>query len=526
MLSVNVSIPRADKPEDVGVSSAAIAEYVRDIEKSGIESHSLMIIRHGKVAYESWRKPYEADTPHIMYSVSKSIMAIAAGFAITEGYMTPETRLVDVFPECVPENHDEALEKITLHQLMTMTVGKNVSPLADKTSRHWVRDFMEVRQTFQPGEGWTYVNENTYCVSAMISKLTGMSVTDYLKPRLYEPLGITSYQWERDHTGVETGGWGLYLRTEDLAKIALCCLNDGVYDSKQIIPKEWLDLACSDLTSGISGAPEYGYGYFIWGCDTPDTVRFDGMFSQLAYIYKEYDAVVVLTNNEIIEDKAIECYRRYFPDAFFDNVNPPTVEIPEFTPLKEISPMPGQPETEKKISGRTIKFSSNPVLDAFGFPLSLLTFPTIYMSAVKPGPVDNFRFSFYGDECTMYWAEGKETNIIHIGLDGVPRRSRIRLGRIDYTTSATGAWLDKNTLEIHIRPLESLNKRIFRFTFKGNSVTLRPSSDPDIRYIGEKVLPSVKRMMPSPAAYKIFSKFILNCHKLVDAPLHGKFVDK
>ena len=85
MVSVNVSIPRADKPEDVGVSSAAIAEYVRDIEKSGIESHSLMIIRHGKVAYESWRKPYEADTPHIMYSVSKSIMAIAAGFAITEG---------------------------------------------------------------------------------------------------------------------------------------------------------------------------------------------------------------------------------------------------------------------------------------------------------------------------------------------------------------------------------------------------------------------------------------------------------
>jgi hypothetical protein len=188
--------------------------------------------------------------------------------------------------------------------------------------------------------------------------------------------------------------------------------------------------------------------------------------------------------------------------------------------------MSRQPETEKKISGRTIKFSSNPVLDAFGFPLSLLTFPTIYMSAVKPGPVDNFRFSFYGDECTMYWAEGNETNIIHIGLDGVPRRSRIRLGRIDYTTSATGAWLDKNTLEIHIRPLESLNKRIFRFTFKGNSVTLRPSSDPDIRYIGEKVLPSVKRMMPSPAAYKIFSKFILNCHKLVDAPLHGKFVDK
>lgn len=526
MNSISVSIPRAARPEEVGVSSAAIAEYIRDVEESGIESHSLMIIRHGKVAYESWRKPYAPDVPHIMYSVSKSIISIAAGFAITEGYMTPETRLVDVFPECKPEKPDEALEKITLHQLMTMTVGKNVSILADKTSHNWVRDFMQVKQSFQPGEGWTYVNENTYCVSAMISKLTGMSVTDYLNPRLYEPLGITSYQWERDHTGIETGGWGLFLKTEDLAKIALCCLNNGVYDGKQIIPAEWLKLASSDLTTGIPGAPDYGYGYFIWGCDTENTVRFDGMFSQLAYIYKEYDAVVILTNNEIIEDKAIECYRRYFPDAFFDNVNPPTVEIPEFTPLDEAPIMPRQPETEKAISGKTIKLNPAAAYHLLNYSLSTLTFPAIYMSAVKPGPVDNFKFNFYEDECTMYWTEGKESNVIHIGLDGNPRRSKITLGKLNYTASSTAAWLNENTLEVWIRPLESINQRKFRFVFKGNSVTLEPSSNPELSYIAEKLLPTINRMIPNPTAYKLFSKFLLQSHKLVDAPYRGKFVRK
>ncbi len=523
MTTFKASIPRAATPEEVGVSSAAIAEYVRDIEDSGIESHSLMVIRHGKVAYESWRKPYEADIPHTMYSVSKSIMSIAAGFAVTEGYLTPETRLVDVFPEYKPEQPDESLEKITLHHLLTMTVGKNVSLLADKTSRYWVRDFMKVKQTFEPGEGWSYVNENTYCVSAMITKTTGMSVTDFLKPRLYEPLGITSYQWERDHTGVETGGWGLYLKTEDLAKIALCCLNDGVYNGKQIIPKEWLDVAASDVTKGVPNSPVDGYGYSIWGCDTEQTYRFDGMFSQFAYIFKEYNAVVVLTNNEIIEAKAVECFRRYFPDAFFDNVNPPTVEIPEFTPLEEVPPMPRQYETEKSIAGRRIKFKPAAACKLLGYPLSTLTLPAVYMSAIKPGPVDNFKFNFYEDECTMYWTEGKESNIIHIGLDGKPRKSKITLGRINYTASSTAAWLNENTLEVWIRPLESINQRKFRFVFDKGTVTLKPSSNPEISYIAEKLLPTIHNMIPNETAFNVFSQFLLRSHKLVDAPYHGKF---
>ncbi|MBQ3498287.1 MAG: serine hydrolase [Clostridia bacterium] len=519
------AIPRAASPEEVGVSSAAIAGFIRDCEENGIENHSFMVIRHGKVAYEAWRKPYSADIPHTMYSVSKSIIAIAAGFAVSEGLITTDTRLVDVFPEYRPEKPDEALEAITLHSLMTMTAGKNVSLLADKTSKHWVRDFVETKQSYFPGKSWSYISENTYCVAAMLSRLSGMTVTEYLKPRLYEPLGITSHQWERDTSGIEVGGWGLFLKTEDLAKIALCCLNGGKFNGKQIIPREWIALAASNHTEGIENSPEAGYGYFIWRCDCDEsTYRFDGMFSQFAIMFEKYDAVVVMTDNEINEAKTLACFWQHFPEAFFDGEAPKAVDIPAFSVLDEVKLGTRQTDLEEHISQKTIKLSNNPIVSLSGYPLSVLTFPAVYMSADKAGPMDNIKLKFYEDECTMYWTEGDESNIIHIGLDGIPRKSRITLGKLKYTTSSTAAWLDKNVLEIRIRPLETVCQRVLRFTFKGNSVTLEPSSMPHLSYLSEELEPTVQNMMSGQAPHAMIRLVFLNAYKLLDAAHHGKLI--
>lgn len=523
MIDRSYALPRADKPEDVGVSSAAIASFVRLCEENGIENHSLMIIRHGKVAYESWRAPYAANIPHTMYSVSKSIISTAAGFAVSEGLLTPQTKLIDVFPEYRPSKPDEDLENITLHSLMTMTAGKNVSLLADKTSKHWVRDFIETKQSYKPGESWSYISENTYCVAAMIAKVCGTTVTEYLKPRLYEPLGITSYNWERDPSGIEVGGWGLFLKTEDLAKIALCYLNGGKYNGKQIIPEEWTQTAPSDMTSGINDSPKNGYGYFIWGCDCDDeTYRFDGMFSQFAIVYKKYDALIVTTNNEINEAKTLTCIAQHFPDAFFDGDSPAPEEIPGFMPLEEIMPEERQRDLEEHLSSKTIRITQNHMLSLMGYPLSVLTLPAIYMAADKAGMMDNVKFRFYEDECTMYWTEGDESNIIHIGLDGIARTSKIVLGKIRYTASSTAAWIDKNTFEVRIRPLEAIGQRILRFTFKGNSVVIEPSSIPKLGYLSEELEPTVQNMMAGQAPHAMIKLLMLNIHKLLDATHHGK----
>lgn len=518
------SIPRAESAEAVGVSSAAVAAIIRDMEEKQIESHSMMIIRHGKVAFEAWRKPYGPDILHTMYSVSKSVTATAAGFAMAEGLLTPDTRLVDVFPEYANPKDDD-LERITLHSLMTMTAGKNVSLLADKTSDTWVKDFMETKQSYSPGEGWSYISENTYCVAAMIARVTGMTVTEYLTPRLYEPLGITKTQWERDSHGTETGGWGLFLKTEDLAKIALCYLNGGKFGGKQIIPKGWCKLASANHTSGIPGSPEHGYGYFIWGCACGKGVyRFDGMFSQFAYIFPEEDAVVILTDNEINEDKARRCLEDHVDGLFFDGEAPEAKEIAEFPELEEIEPMSRQPETEKKVDGRTIKITPNPVLQALGFPLSVLTFPAIYMCADKAGPIDNVRFNFYEDECTMYWTEGDESNIVHIGLDGEARRSRIRLGKLNYTLSSSGTWVDENCFEIWLRPLEAIGQRRLKFTFKGDSVTVTPSCYPSLQYLAGELAPTLQSMIPGQAAYAMFKLMMLHSYKILDADQKAKLV--
>ncbi len=523
MTDKTYALPRAASPEEVGVSSAAIAGFVRDCEENGIENHSFMVIRHGKVAYEAWRTPYAADIPHTMYSVSKSILATAAGFAISEGLIKPDTKLIDVFPEYRPEKRDDALEAITLHTLMTMTAGKNVSLLADKTSKHWVRDFIETKQSYFPGEGWSYISENTYCVAAMISRLSGMTITEYLKPRLYEPLGITSYQWERDPSGVEVGGWGLFLKTEDLAKIGVCYLNGGKFNGKQVLPKGWVTPATANHTAGIKNAPEDGYGYFIWPCSCDDsTYRFDGMFSQFAIIFEKYDAVVVMTNNEIDEGKALACFWQHFPEAFFDGEAPQSEEIPEFIPLEEIGPTERQNDLEEHLSKKTIKISSNPVTALSRYPLSVLTFPAVYMSADKAGPIDNVKLRFYEDECTMYWTEGDESNVIHIGLDGKPRKSKITLGKLNYTASSTAAWVDKNIFEIRIRPLETISQRILRFTFKGSSVTVEPSSMPRLSYLCEELMPTVQNMMSEHIPTAMLKTVFLNSYKIVDTTHHGK----
>lgn len=522
MANKNSGIPRAAFPEEVGVSSDIIARLIEDIEDSGIETHSLMVIRHGKVAFEQWRKPYGPEYMHIMYSVSKSITSVAAGFAVSEGLLTLETKLIDVFPEYRPAKPDEDLEKITLRHLLTMTAGKAVGLVTDKTSKDWIKDFINTKQGYPPGEGWSYISENTYCVVAMIARITGQTLTEYLTPRLYEPLGIETTQWERDSNGIETGGWGLYLRTEDLAKIALCCLDKGVYNGSQVIPADWVEQASLNQVSGIEGAPENGYGYFFWGCQQENTYRFDGMFSQFAYIYKDCDAVIVTTNNEIDEDKMHSCLARHDSEMFFDGEAPETVEIPEFVPLEEIEPQERQPETEKKIDGRTIKITPNPLPTSFGFPLSILTFPAIYMSAYRPGPMDNIRFSFYEDECTMYWTEGEESNIIHIGLDGKARLSRIELGNLKYTACSSGAWLDKKTFEVWIRPLESINQRRLKFTFRGNSVNIEPSSMPTLHSLADGLAPALQFMIPNETVYSVFRRMILNAHIILDADHKGK----
>ncbi|MCQ2484838.1 MAG: beta-lactamase family protein [Clostridia bacterium] len=523
-------LERADYPEQVGVSSKKVEELIRDFKDSNIELHSLMIIRHDKVAYESWAAPYSSETSHMVYSVSKSFTSTAVGFAIEEGLMTLDTRVVDIFPEYRNEE-DKNLEKLNVHHLLSMQSGKSVSVFSDKSKNRWLEDFINAPWGFAPGDGhWEYVSENQYVLCAMLCRVTGMSVIEYLTPRLFEPLGIDVPFWEHDINGVEAGGWGLFLKTEDIARFMFCYAHNGVYAGRQVIPANWVRLATKvqGNNSVKNDAPDgqSGYGYCFWRCGGVNGYRADGMFSQFGIVALDYDAILVMNAGEIDEQKSRDCIWRHFPDCLIEPDSEPTPEVkPEIAPLDDDLPALSHSYLEKEIEGRTIQFKKNLLLNTAGFPVSVLPFPVVYMSGYRAGNITDVSFEFNGDTCSFSWSEADEKNTVICGMDGTPRRTPMTLARMNFTAVATAAWISDTELEIHIRPVEAVCQRILKFTFDGDRVTFRPSSKQPIKAMSDNIAKDMDHYLPNimpvqKAGLAVFDML----PKLVDSIHEGKFI--
>ena len=525
------SIPRADYPEQVGVSSADILEYIWDAKACGIEVHSIMVLREGKVAFETWRKPYTPETPHAMYSVSKSVTSIAAGFAITEGFFALDTKVLDIFPEYRTQGYDEKLEKITVRHLLNMTAGKDVSLLADKSKGNWQKQFLDSNWYADPDDGeWRYISECSYMVCACICRTTGMSVRSFLTPRLFEPLGFGRVPyWETDSEGIEAGGWGIYLTTEELAKIALCVSRKGVFEGKQVIPAEWLAQATVKQSWPIDN--RNGYGYFFWRNGVvPNSYRMDGMFSQFAVIFEDYDAVVVITSCEIQEQKSRDLLWRHFPAAFL----PAPRDDKDYQKLRDqlvletLEELPAAPHSvlERTVEGREILFKKPTLLNTVNFPVSMLPLASVYMSADRAGNIDHVSFAFEDDVCRMTWSEGDATNTIVCGMDGEPRHSPIHLAGIDFTARCSAAWENENTLAVWFRPMESVCQRRWKFVFEENgNVQAIPSSMPEIVTLVQYLCDSMDDFIENKAVSGAAKAAVMKLYGVVEPVHKGRFAD-
>ena len=524
------SLERADYPEQAGVSSREIAELIKDFADNGVEVHSLMILRGEKVAYETWAAPYSPDIPHMMYSVSKSFTSTAIGFAINEGLLTLDTKLIDIFPEFRPEKTDENLEKLNIHHLLSMQSGKSVSLMANKGKNKWIEDYFDAPWKFTPGDGhWEYISENQYMLCAALVRVTGMSVTEFLTPRLFEPLGIEVPFWEHDKNGVEAGGWGLFLKTEDLAKFTCCYHQKGMFRGKQVIPAEWVELATksqadnSPFNNNADG--QCGYGYCFWRCAGVEGYRADGMFSQYGIVDENSDASFIITAGAIETQKTRDCIWRHFPKCLIEpNSEPTPRNLPQLAPLDDVLEATPRSPLESWIEGRRIEMQNNIVLAKAGFPLSMLPLPVVYMSGDRAGNLNNLVFHFDKNSCSLTWEEGKEKNTIYCGMDGKLRYAPMTLAGIRFTAAASAAWVDKNHLTVHVRPVEAVCMRILDFIFEEDKVTLIPTSKMSSKEMLENVTDTVLATMPSllhrpgEAAFKTLPQ-------IVDAPNKGKFVE-
>ena len=502
-----IKLPRANSPEAVGVSSKAMAAMMDDILGEGIEMHSIMVLRHGQVAWEDFREPYRPEYPHAMYSVSKSITSLAVGFAVEEGFTRLDERVVDLIPELREYDKDERLEQLRVLHLVSMCAGKKVSVMIDKAKRHWVRDFAAAPWDYAPGEGWHYCNENIYMLCAILRRVTGMCVTDFLQPRLFEPLGIERPFWEHDGAGVEAGGWGLYLKTEDLAKIALCCLRDGVFESRQVIPAGWVRAATSKQrdTSPESRREagddqgNCGYGFCFWMNTIPGSCRMDGMFSQYAFILPEWDACVVTTGGEPDAGAVYREVFRHIP-ALFEESDDAPVDIPRLPAYEPLPIAPRNPALEARLNRRCIRFVSTvqPLGKAVGFPLSMLPAMILFMAADKAGGVNRVHLRFGEDSLKLSWSEGPERNTVLCGMDGRDRKCKITLGGMDLVMACSAAW-EGDALHVRLRCLNSVAQRLLVFRFHGRRVRMLPRSLPGLENMTASAAEAVRGGLSSKA---------------------------
>jgi len=306
-------LPRADAAK-MGIDTTGFSQVYADVtSKKGHELHSLMVLKDGKVIYEKWYDGHSSDELHVMNSVSKTFTATAFAFAQQEGLVNINDKVIKYFKEDeLPAEPSEELQNLTIKQLMMMSSGfaKDLGSVRvdGKEPESIAKAILAFPYDYKPGEKWRYTNANTYLISAIVTRVTGEKVEDYLKPRLFDPLGIVNYEWSESQEGYNYGAYGLFISTESMARMGQFFLQKGVWNGKRLLPEEWFDEAMSAQileSAGTNPTPEdlerfktddwqQGYGYQMWMCIN-NSCRMDGANCQEVFVIPDKNAVVIMT---------------------------------------------------------------------------------------------------------------------------------------------------------------------------------------------------------------------------------------
>ena len=302
-------------PESQGISSDLFAALLRELDASkDTEMHHFMALRHGKVICECNFAPYPKGMWHITHSMCKSITGMAIGMLIEEGKLKLNENIYDIFPD-----HINAFSKIfrpviTVENLLTMTSGVTFNESGIVSGNDWLGSFLNASVNGKPGTEFQYNSLNTYVLSAIVTKRTGETLTEYLTPRLFGPLGITKYYWETCPKGITKGGWGLFLCAEDMAKLGQLYLQRGKWNGQQLVSEYWIEISTARHLKTQNDT--YGYGYQLWMEQRPGSFEYNGMLGQNVIIYPDMDMVLVTNagNKEMFQDCImLNIIRKYFP---------------------------------------------------------------------------------------------------------------------------------------------------------------------------------------------------------------------
>ncbi|HEY0118481.1 MAG TPA: serine hydrolase [Cellulomonas sp.] len=435
---MNQSLPRSI-PEEQGVDPRAVLATL-DAIVANPELHSLMVVRHGNVIAEGWAAPFGPDRPHALYSLSKTFTATAVGFAVAEGLLTLDDRVVALLPEHAPTTPDERLARMTVRHLLTMSGGHDPEPTMIDTPGDWLATFLATPLAHEPGERFIYNTPGTYVLSAIVQRVTGQHLLDYLTPRLLEPLGIVGATTEVSPQGIDLGGVGMSVRTEDVAKLGLLYLQDGMWQGRRVLPEGWVAQAGAAQVSTAHWAGvdwQQGYGFQMWR--SQHGFRADGAFGQFSLVLPDEDTVVAITGAFRDTGAVLDAVWRLLLPGLHRRPLPPDDEgraalEAQLAGLR-LDPPSGQAitATAVRLSRRTVVFDDNPL--------------GVVSASFAAGGV--------ADELVVRWTGGAVT--FHPGhAEPVPQSLTNPLQKRQSPASlVSGTWTDADRYVLSVRHVET-----------------------------------------------------------------------
>jgi CubicO group peptidase (beta-lactamase class C family) len=479
---------KRSSPEAEGISSSAVLGFIQAVEQQTSHPldavHGFILLRHGNVAAEGWWTPYGPGFPHTLYSLSKSFTSTGIGLAVAEGLLTVDDPVLTFFPDDAPATPSDHLKAMRVRHLLSMNTGhkedtteqvfqsRHQHNLVGLEARHkantsghvsgdeddnWPRVFLSLPVEYPPGSWFVYNTAATYMLSAIITKLTGESLLDYLRPRLFNPLGIENPVWETGPRGVSIGGTGLHVKTEDIARFGQLYLQKGMLDGRRILTEGWIadaTKATSD-NSNTQTNPDWtvGYGYQFWRC-RHNCYRGDGAFGQYCIIMPEQDAVLAIVGG-VRDMQAVL-------DKVWDHL----------LPAMQPEALPADPQAygdlHDTLAGLSLPLpkgpSSSPSMEQWR--------GKTYRLERNELQLESAAIQFGDEHSTLVVRDERSEHSIQVGYDTWLRGTN-NAGEHDHEpVAACGAWTTKDTYEVRICYTQRVFCPVFRFHFTRDGLRL------------------------------------------------------
>ena len=495
-------------PESVGIRSEHLYAFLKELsEMTELAPHLLMIAKDDKIITETEFYPYRLDTWHVSHSLCKSITAIAVGLLIEEGKLSLNEKITDIFSKRAFSIDFVRQKDITIRHLLNMSAGVAFNELGSVTYEDWIEGYFSSNLKFAPGTKFFYNSMNSYMLSAAIKEKTGRDMFDLLYERIFLPMGIKEVCWEKCPKGITKGGWGLYMKLEDMMKFGKLFLNQGMWNGERLISAEWIDEMTSFQIESAPSMNDYGYGYHVWRSVRKDSYQFNGMFGQNLFVFPDIRMVIGLYSGSaefFPKGQLGSLVHKYFGNHYQPNKTELRPARRAYSVLSSFSVSLSLPKPQSR-QEKMRKYSAllpivNKSFHFIGKNASLLPVSLSLLHANFAGGFEKVSFRLIGETMEAAFVSPTETITIPFSADGTARYFDLTENGERFSVASIGKMTknedDVPVLKLSVYFLETTAVRHIKIFFYRNKTLIRFSEEPTGAVLLESFYPVLEDFLP------------------------------